>query len=85
LSDSSTFLAFQGNSETQHPESLLVAADSENSSFDLDQELEQLLRQKKKISAIILYQKHTMSSLAEAKNYVDELESKMNFTNFSKI
>jgi hypothetical protein len=42
--------------------------------FDLDKEILKLLRQKKKISAIILCQQHKMCSLVEARNYVDELE-----------
>jgi len=43
-------------------------------SFDLDKELLKLLRRKKKISAIVLYQQHKLCPLAEAKQYVDGLE-----------
>jgi hypothetical protein len=52
--------------------------DSYNTSktFDLDKEILKLLRRKKKISAILLYQQQKICSVTEAKSYVDELEKR---------
>ena len=41
--------------------------------LNLDVELKRLLRQKKKISAIALYQKHKSCSLEEARRYIESL------------
>ncbi len=51
-----------------------IEPDFNFSPFDLDKEILNLLHQKKKISAIILYQKHKVCFLVEARNYIDELE-----------
>lgn len=42
--------------------------------FDLDKELRKLLRQNRKISAMTLYQQYKLCSLADARNYIEEME-----------
>ncbi|MEM4204400.1 MAG: hypothetical protein QXS54_10070 [Candidatus Methanomethylicaceae archaeon] len=44
-----------------------------SSDLDLDKEIRRLLRQKKKLSAILLCQKHKMCTLEEARQYVEAL------------
>lgn len=55
---------------------LFIETDSNPSPQNLDKEILKLLRKKKKISAILLYQQHKLCPLGEAKSYVDELEKR---------
>jgi hypothetical protein len=48
---------------------------SRHTPSDLDKELEQLLRQQKKISAVTLYQERKLCTLEEAREYIEALES----------